>query len=102
MLKRLSGVRKRGSAMAKPAISRIRKISGAKRARKPIMSVLTGACASECGFLVIVSIDSFTFQQARSAFLIEVEKLILVLVVVPTSQGFVAANPPCFSHLFGF
>src|ERR1700676_4480790 len=55
MLKRLRGVRKRGSPMAKPAIRTIRKMSGAKRARNPMMSVLAGGWGSEWGFGVLFS-----------------------------------------------
>src|SRR4029079_15497635 len=45
-LKRLSGVRNVGWAMAKTVIRTTRKMSGAKRARKPIRSNLAGAGAS--------------------------------------------------------
>ena len=45
-LNRLSGLRKRGSPIAKPAISTTRKTSGANRATRPTMSVPTDGAAS--------------------------------------------------------
>src|ERR1700751_4195201 len=62
MLKRLRGARNLGSPTLKTAISRIKKMSGAKRARIPKTSILTGVCGSDCGLWVIVSIVRFSAQ----------------------------------------
>src|SRR5260221_5235687 len=66
MLKRLSGVRNRGSKAANPAISTIRKISGANRARKPNTSGRVRGWAPEGECSVNVSMISFSVFRSQS------------------------------------